>query len=97
MQRAAAWLRRIPGAVSGQNGHGRTLFVAVILVRGFLLQREDAWQLLSEWNSSCCDPPWAEHELEHKLDEAEKILCREADGWMLRQRNRAIDHFFTSE
>lgn len=96
VRRAAGWLRRLPGAVSGKNGHGRTLFVAVILIRGFLLPREDAWKFLKEWSSSC-DPPWSDGELQYKLDEAEEIPCREADGWMLRQRNTTLDHFFTSE
>ena len=42
LRRAGGWIRTQPGAVAGQNGHGRTLFVAVILLRGFLLTRAEA-------------------------------------------------------
>jgi len=84
VKRAAGWLSRMPGAVAGQRGHGWTLFVVTTLVRGFLLTRQEAKPLLDSWNQSC-EPPWQWHEIEHKLDEAENVTCREPDGWMLTQ------------
>ena len=90
-RRASGWIRRIPGAVAGQNGHGRTLFVAVILLRGFLLTRPEARSLLDEWNKSCV-PPWDDRELEHKLDSAQEAACREMDGWMLKTSYSTCDN-----
>jgi hypothetical protein len=69
LERARAYVAKIPPAVSGQGGHNQTFDVAQILVRGFSLPREDAWALLQEYNARC-QPPWSEHELTHKLDSA---------------------------
>lgn len=71
VQRAQAYLSRIPGAISGQDGHGRTYHAAMLLVEGFSLDRETALTLLREWNTTC-QPPWTDRELEHKVDSATK-------------------------
>jgi len=70
-QRARAYLSKIPGAISGQDGHGRTYHAAMLLVEGFALDRETALVLLREWNTTC-QPPWTDRELEHKVDSALK-------------------------
>lgn len=67
--RARSYLSRVPGAVSGQGGHSRTLLVAEHLVRGFELDDGTALSLLCEWNRTC-EPPWSRRELEHKIREA---------------------------
>ena len=82
IRRAASWLSRVPGAVSGQNGHGTTLNVAIVLLRGFLVPFDDAVTLMHEWNQSCI-PPWRTNELMHKLQSADNRVLREPDGWML--------------
>lgn len=69
VERARAYLARVPGAVSGQNGHARTLLAAEHMVRGFELDDGTAMMLLREWNATC-DPPWSERELRHKVQEA---------------------------
>jgi hypothetical protein len=69
LQRAAAWLSRVPPAVSGQNGHSTTYTAAVGLVHGFGLSEGDALSLLSDWNRSC-QPPWSDRELIHKIRDA---------------------------
>lgn len=69
LQRAAAWLSKVPPAVSGQNGHSTTYTAAVGLVHGFGLSERDALSLLSDWNRSC-QPPWSDRELIHKVREA---------------------------
>lgn len=68
-QRAAAWLSKVPPAVSGQNGHSTTYTAAVGLVHGFGLSEGDALSLLSDWNRSC-QPPWSDRELIHKIRDA---------------------------
>jgi len=64
--RAKAYLAKMPYAVSGQDGHGRTYHAACVLCQGFELREDEAMQLLSEWNVYC-EPPWSERELSHKI------------------------------
>jgi hypothetical protein len=76
LERARAYLAKIPGAISGQNGHARTLLAAAHLVKGFRLDESSALLLLREWNLTC-EPPWNEKELRHKVEEASKVLAVE--------------------
>jgi hypothetical protein len=71
LQRARAYLTTVDGAISGQRGHDRTFRAACILCIRFGLSFEQAWPLLKEWNR-CCDPPWSDKDLEHKLRDALK-------------------------
>lgn len=68
-RRARAYLGKFPPAISGKGGHNRTYEAACRLVLGFDLSARDAFPLLREWNQ-CCEPPWTEEELSHKLDDA---------------------------
>lgn len=69
-QRARKYVAKIPGAVSGQNGHNATFHVACILVLGFGLSRDESLSAISEWNHGC-QPPWSEKELIHKVESAQ--------------------------
>ena len=69
VERAKAYLQKLPAAVSGQDGHNKTFHAACILIHGFDLSPTDALPLLQEWNKACC-PPWSEGELAHKLESA---------------------------
>jgi hypothetical protein len=71
IERARRYLAKLPPAISGQGGHKATFHAACVLVRGFVLERDDALQLMREWNETC-QPPWTERELEHKVDDALK-------------------------
>lgn len=73
-ERARKYVAAMDDAVSGAGGHDRTYSVACTLVEGFNLPEPDAWSILSEFNARC-QPPWAEHELRHKLGDA----CRNVD------------------
>jgi len=74
-QRMLAYLEKLPAAVSGQGGHNATLRVACECFR-FGLTRAEAWDALQWYNSHRCSPAWGEKQLRHKLDDAEKIVCR---------------------
>lgn len=67
--RARKYVLGVPGAVSGQGGHGRTFQVAQACRRGFGLSEEDSLEILREYNERC-EPRWNEHELRHKIDSA---------------------------
>lgn len=72
ISRARAYIARIPGAISGQNGHDATFRVACKLIHDFALQPAEAFPLILQWNSTCL-PPWSERELLHKLHDAAKV------------------------
>ncbi|MCA9054445.1 MAG: hypothetical protein KDA75_11440, partial [Planctomycetaceae bacterium] len=82
--RAQKYLAKLPAAVSGEGGHSATFRAACALVLGFDLSPDDAYPLLMEWNQTHCEPPWDEHELRHKLQDADK---KEGErGYLLNQR-----------
>jgi hypothetical protein len=68
MEVARAYLEEVPGAISGEGGHDQTFDAACRAVERSL-SREDAWDVLSEWNQTS-SPPWNDHDLKHKLDGA---------------------------
>jgi hypothetical protein len=82
IDRARAWLRNTPGAVSGQGGHNATFAVATALVHGFELSHGDAEILLHEYNAKCL-PPWKPNDLVHKLNEAFRVSHDKPKGWLL--------------
>jgi hypothetical protein len=72
VRRARAYLATVEGAVSGKRGHDKTFRAACILCIRFGLGFEQAWPLLKEWSEAVCEPPWSDHELEHKIHDALK-------------------------
>jgi hypothetical protein len=82
-RRAERWLAGCPAAVSGQGGHGRTLWAARGLVWGFGLSPEESLQILLSCYNPRCVPPWSEKELWHKCKEAAAVPFGKARGWLL--------------
>jgi hypothetical protein len=68
IDKARAYVEKMPGAISGVGGHDATFAVACKLVE-FGLSPDNAWRLLLEYNLRC-QPRWNERELRHKLDDA---------------------------
>lgn len=81
LERASAYLAKMPAALSGQGAHSAIFDVAVALVKGFGLSSEEALPLLLQWNQHCL-PPWSESELRHKLRSAATTDTR-PDGYLL--------------
>jgi putative DNA primase/helicase len=79
--RAASYLGKLPPAVSGEGGHGRTFHAACVLIKGFGLSVDQARPLLEDWNRSCV-PPWSAAELEHKLKSADKAPDDRPRGYL---------------
>ena len=67
--RAASYLEHVGPAISGSNGGTHTFVVAQKLVRGFGLDDDTAFALLSRWNQTC-QPPWSPRELRRKIEQA---------------------------
>lgn len=68
-ERISRYLSRVPGAVSGQEGHTQTMKVAMVLYNGFGLSEADTLYWLTQYNPRC-NPPWDEKALKHKASEA---------------------------
>jgi hypothetical protein len=68
VDRARAYVEKMAGAISGNDGSGKTFAVACKLVE-FGLSPDEAWALLLEFNQRC-QPQWSERELRHKMDDA---------------------------
>ncbi len=84
LERASAYLAKMPVAVSGQGGDCATFGAAKALVRGFSLSVEEALPLLLTWNQGC-QPPWSEAELRSKLRSAASSSGK-AEGYLLADR-----------
>ncbi len=70
LDRALKYVASIPGAISGQDGHGATLKVALALVKGFALPERLATKVLACQYNPRCVPRWSEAELAHKIESA---------------------------
>ncbi|HXH25254.1 MAG TPA: DNA-primase RepB domain-containing protein [Vicinamibacterales bacterium] len=69
IERAKRYLASVPPAVAGQHGDVHTFRVCCRLVRGFALNDDEAFDVLTEWNARC-QPPWSADELLDKLRRA---------------------------
>ena len=72
IQRAMAYIDKIPPAIEGQGGDAVTFNVAKKLVHDFGLSVENALPLMQEYNSRCI-PQWAEKDLLYKLIKADNL------------------------
>jgi hypothetical protein len=87
LDRASKYLATMPGAISGSGGHTATFRAACVLVRGFVLEPDEALRLLvTEYNPRCA-PAWSQRELQHKVRQAYQ-RARLPFGWLAdRPRN----------
>ena len=67
--RAREYLKKLPAAISGQNGHGATMRAAGVLTQKFRLSFDQAFPLMLEYNDRC-EPQWSIREIRHKLESA---------------------------
>ena len=73
LSRALAYLEKLDPAISGSGGHNATLRAACECFR-FGLSRPEADEAMQWFNEHRCEPRWGAIELQHKLDDAEKIV-----------------------
>lgn len=69
MERARAYVARMPGAISGSGGHSAAMRVARACATGFGLSEAEIVDVMGEWSQRCL-PPWSQKELLHKAKEA---------------------------
>lgn len=90
IDRARAYLAKVPGAVSGQAGHDQTFAAAMALAHGFCLPEGNALALLAGDYNPRCAPPWSPAQLRHKVQSACRTTPAKPRGWLLAGRPRPI-------
>lgn len=83
--RAIKYFETVPGAVEGSEdgGSGPTLWAARCAVRGYDMGVQAGLAfLLKHWNHKCT-PPWPEHQLRHKCEDAGRLPFGKPVGWLL--------------
>ncbi|MEO6574655.1 MAG: hypothetical protein ABIP89_12500 [Polyangiaceae bacterium] len=87
IERARRYLDKCDPAIAGSNGHGQTFAVATKMVKGFSLSEDVALDLLWHHYNQRCQPPWSEHDLRRKVQQAAKSNMPE--GFLLDESRRA--------
>lgn len=89
IERARKYLEKIPGAVSGNNGHTQTFNAVAHVMIGFDLDTDTARSIiLSDYNPRC-EPPWSEREIDHKIRSVAEH-CKRERGYLLQADRRPI-------
>src|SRR5690606_2872934 len=70
--RASRYLSAVEPAIEGSGGDKKTVYAACILVLGFGLSQQQAFDLLWNEYNPRCQPPWTEKELWQKVRCADK-------------------------
>ena len=83
IERARAYLVKMPEAIEHDKGHVKLLKAATALVIGFRLSDADALAILREDYNPRCVPPWTEKELKHKITEARANKLGKTPGYLL--------------
>lgn len=84
LERASAYLAKMPVSVAGQGGHAAAFNAALALVKGFDLGEQEALIPMAEWNAACL-PPWPESKLRRKLRDA--AASQKPAGYLLGTSN----------
>lgn len=82
IDRARAWLSRVPPSISGSGGHNSAFIAVTGLLNGFCLDESTALDLMREWNRSC-QPPWSDRELYHKIKSSLSTPHSKPRGFLL--------------
>jgi hypothetical protein len=85
IERARRYLAKMPPAVSGQHGRATLWHTVMVMVRGFDVSPDDAFELLYDWNRTC-DPPWDNHELQATCWRAHRARDSRPRGYLLMKR-----------
>jgi hypothetical protein len=71
LERALAYISKLPPAISGSGGHDATLRAACECIR-FGLSESETWAAMREYNERC-SPQWSAKELAHKIADARQV------------------------
>ncbi len=85
VRRARAYLARMPGAVSGSNGHTATFNAVAHVMFGFNLDESTTRALIAGDYNPRCDPPWSDDDLDYKIASVARD-CDRPRGYLLTER-----------
>jgi putative DNA primase/helicase len=88
-------LEQAEPAIQGQNGSTACLRAAILIIRGYVIPTNDAFDLLWSVYNPVCQPAWADWELMHKIEDAE-LRVNIPWGYRLLVAGRANLSFDTS-
>jgi putative DNA primase/helicase len=71
-KRVFAYLDKCKPSIEGQNGSGALFHALCLVVDNFALNEQWLRRAAEYYNSTKCDPPWSEKELDHKIQDALK-------------------------
>lgn len=92
VERCWKYVEKMPDAIEGQDGSGRTYAVACKCFE-FGLSDGDAMELMQRFNSSKCSPPWTDRELQHKLAGAKQRVIEAGEfGAIVRDDRQPLAH-----
>jgi hypothetical protein len=96
MERARAYINRMPDSIQGQRGSAALMAVCGKLVQGFGLLQSEVWPIVCEYNQRA-QPAWTDREMQHKLNDAERSPDPggRPRGYMLVEGNRRDDCHLT--
>ncbi|HVT74561.1 MAG TPA: hypothetical protein VHD61_15615 [Lacunisphaera sp.] len=81
-ERARRYVALMPPSISGSGGHTALFNVVRTLLHGFGFSADTARPIIREYNQRC-DPPWSDHEIEHKLRSVDGLSCPGGRGYLL--------------
>lgn len=87
-RRAQAWLDATPGSIEGMRGDDHLYYVAKRIVCGFLIDPDEAMEMMWEWNPRACMPPWEYSRIQHKCRQADATRGDD-DGFMLVEKPKS--------
>lgn len=83
----------MPRSVSGERGHDAIFAVACEIAR-WAVSGNDAFEIISKFNSDRCDPEWPPTDLKRKLREGHKRCYREGEiGCRLHENASSLPEF----
>lgn len=84
LDRAWAYILKCPEAISGQDGHGKTLRAACEFYR-FGCSEEEVVEGMDRFNRDKCSPAWSPKEIDHKIKSA-MVIVQKAGEFGIRLR-----------
>jgi hypothetical protein len=87
LDRARAYLAKMPPAVSGEGGHNAAFAAARAMVWGFDLGVDVGFELLRDEYNPRCEPHWSETELRHKSEDADRVPYGKDRGHLRDEHN----------
>jgi len=91
VDRCRLYVDKVPPCIAGQEGDTQLFIAACIIFWDFALDEADGMPLLQEYNARCL-PPWPQHRLTYKMNEAFKPALHNKPRGHKLDENRFVKH-----